>query len=58
MYSDDGSIISTAEGAEEGAEAEVGEEDPEDEEGVDPISMWHPKNPYQVRIDLPDILTV
>ncbi|KAL3153794.1 hypothetical protein ABBQ32_013378 [Trebouxia sp. C0010 RCD-2024] len=58
VYGDDGSIISTAEGAEEGAEAETDEEDLEDEEVVDPVGMWHPNNPYQVRIDLPDILTV
>lgn len=34
------------------------EEDLEEEEFVDPVGMWHPNNPYQVRIDLPDILTV
>lgn len=56
VYGDDGSIISRSEGAEEGGEAEVDQEG--GEEVVEPIGLWSPNNPYQVRADLPDILSV
>lgn len=52
---DDASIISRAEGAEEGEEVE-GDEDADDAE-FDPVAEWHPNNPYQVRTDLPNILS-
>ena len=52
---DDASIISRAEGAEEGEEEE-GDEDADDTE-FDPVAEWHPNNPYQVRTDLPNILS-
>ena len=31
--------------------------DVEEEEEVDAVDQWHPKNPYQVRMDLPDVLS-
>ena len=31
--------------------------DAEEEEDVDPLTQWHPNNPYQVRTDLPNILS-
>ena len=33
------------------------DDDTEDNEEVDPVDQWHPRNPYQVRMDLPDVLT-
>ena len=33
------------------------DDDIEDDEEVDPVDQWHPRNPYQVRMDLPDVLT-
>lgn len=48
---DDASIISRVEGAEEGEEVD------EDDEDFDPVAEWHPNNPYQVRTDLPNILS-
>ena len=29
----------------------------EEDEEVDAVDQWHPRNPYQVRMDLPDVLT-
>jgi hypothetical protein len=26
------------------------------EDGADAVAKWHPRNPYQVRVDLPDLL--
>lgn len=52
---DDVSIISRAEGAEEGEEMD--EQEDEEEEEFDPVAEWHPNNPYQLRSDLPDILS-
>lgn len=52
---DDASIISRAEGAEEGEEVEG--DDNEDDAEFDPVAEWHPNNPYQVRTDLPNILS-
>ncbi|DBA75980.1 TPA: hypothetical protein ACH3X2_008914 [Trebouxia sp. C0005] len=33
------------------------EDDIEEDEEVDAVDQWHPRNPYQVRMDLPDVLT-
>jgi len=33
------------------------EDGSEEDEEVDPVDQWHPRNPYQVRMDLPDVLT-
>lgn len=43
-------------------ETEAGDESKETdvdgaEEDFDPLSQWHPNNPYDVRVDLPDILS-
>lgn len=51
---DDASIMSRVEGAEEGEEVDENDEDDAD---FDPVADWHPNNPYQVRTDLPNILS-
>ena len=38
-----------------GDEEEDEEEESEDE--YDPVQQWHPRNPYRVRMDLPDLLS-
>lgn len=27
------------------------------DEEYDPVQLWHPRNPYRVRMDLPDLLS-
>ena len=37
--------------------SQTSEDDIEEDEEVDAVDQWHPRNPYQVRMDLPNVLT-
>ena len=37
--------------------SQTSEDDIEEDEEADAVDQWHPRNPYQVRMDLPDVLT-
>ncbi|KAL0023671.1 hypothetical protein WJX77_011852 [Trebouxia sp. C0004] len=39
------------------ADSSQNNEDADEDEDFDAVDQWHPRNPYQVRMDLPDVLT-
>ncbi len=54
--SQDEEAVEPEEGQSNASSSNDGEDGAEEEEEFDPVDQWHPKNPYQVRMDLPDVL--